>query len=119
MSSSSSSSSTNDQTPSLIGGHAQYVKGAAEVCLSPPPEHPPSDMELTTTGHQSAIGAVAGETWTQSGEQDKRAGIDAMKQAAATRDPGQTGFGRVEEVAGKAAGCEGMEREGAQSKTTE
>ncbi|KAF2770844.1 hypothetical protein EJ03DRAFT_326177 [Teratosphaeria nubilosa] len=87
--------SSNEQNPSLIGGHAQYVKGAAE----------------------SAIGAVAGETWTKSGEQDKQAGIDVMKQASANRDPNHSGFGKVEEMAGKATGCEGMEKEGAQSKT--
>jgi len=38
-----------------------------------------------------------------------------MKAASANRDPQQQGFGKVEELAGKAAGCEGMEKEGAQS----
>lgn len=39
-----------------------------------------------------------------------------MKQASANRDPNQDGYGKVEEMAGKAAGCEGMEKEGAESK---
>lgn len=56
------------------------------------------------------------EDWKSSAESDKQAGIDAMKQASANRDPNQTGFGKVEEMAGKATGCEGMEKEGEQSK---
>jgi len=56
------------------------------------------------------------QSWGSSGEQDKAAGIDAMKQASANRDPQQSGFGKVEEVAGRMTGCEGMENEGAQSK---
>ena len=39
-----------------------------------------------------------------------------MKQASANRDPQQSGYGKVEQMAGKAVGCEGMEEEGAQSK---
>lgn len=39
-----------------------------------------------------------------------------MKAASANRDPQQDGYGKVEEVAGKAVGCEGMENEGAESK---
>lgn len=39
-----------------------------------------------------------------------------MKAASANRDPQNSGFGKVEEVAGKAVGCEGMENEGAASK---
>ena len=42
-----------------------------------------------------------------------------MKAASANRDANRDGFGKVEEMAGKAAGCEGMEKEGAASKTTE
>ncbi|KAK5115954.1 hypothetical protein LTR62_000410 [Meristemomyces frigidus] len=89
--------SSNDQQSSLIGGHAQYVKGAAE----------------------GVVGSVTGaEAWKTSAEQDKSAGIDAMKQASANRDPQRDGFGSVEQMAGKAAGCEGMEKEGAESKTS-
>ncbi|KAK4543684.1 hypothetical protein LTR36_005329 [Oleoguttula mirabilis] len=80
---------------SLIGGHVQYVKGAAEA----------------------AIGSITGsQPWKTSAETDKSAGIDAMKQASANRDPSQSGFGKVEEMAGKMTGCEGMEKEGEQSK---
>lgn len=56
------------------------------------------------------------EEWKASGESDKQAGLDAMKAAGANRDPQQSGLGKVEEVAGKAVGCEGMEQEGAESK---
>lgn len=57
-----------------------------------------------------------GESWQSSAEQDKQAGINAMKAASANRDPQASGFGKVEEVAGKAVGCEGMESEGSASK---
>ncbi|TKA79388.1 hypothetical protein B0A55_02826 [Friedmanniomyces simplex] len=89
------SSNNQQQQPGLIGGHAQYVKGAAE----------------------GVIGNLTGaQAWTASAEQDKTAGIDAMKQASAQRDPATSGYGKVEEMAGKVARCEGMESEGAQSK---
>jgi uncharacterized protein YjbJ (UPF0337 family) len=39
-----------------------------------------------------------------------------MKAASENRDPNRDGFGKVEELAGKAAGCEGMEKEGEASK---
>ncbi|KXT11720.1 hypothetical protein AC579_6971 [Pseudocercospora musae] len=88
-------SSTTTGHPSLVGGHAQYVKGQAEA----------------------GIGAVTGsEAWKNSGASDKQEGIDAMKAASANRDPSQSGFGKAEEIAGKAVGCEGMEREGEESK---
>ncbi|KAF4556925.1 Hypothetical protein D9617_1g088070 [Elsinoe fawcettii] len=74
-------SSNQQQQPGLIGGHAQFVKGAAE-----------------------------------SGANDKQQGVDAMKVASAQRDSQQQGFGKVEELAGKAAGCEGMVEEGRESK---
>ncbi|KAK6443431.1 hypothetical protein LTR95_000258 [Oleoguttula sp. CCFEE 5521] len=91
------SSDSSSQQPSLIGGHAQYVKGAAE----------------------SVIGSVTGNTsWQSSAETDKSAGIEAMKTASANRDPAKDGYGKVEEIAGKVAGCEGMESEGAESKKT-
>jgi uncharacterized protein YjbJ (UPF0337 family) len=66
---------------------------------------------------QGLVGNVTGsEAWKASGEQDTKAGVDAMKQASANRDPQASGFGKAEELAGKAVGCEGMEKEGAQSK---
>lgn len=40
-----------------------------------------------------------------------------MKAASENRDPNRDGLGKAEELAGKAAGCEGMEKEGSQSKT--
>jgi outer membrane cobalamin receptor len=72
---------------------------------------------LTTPSSQSAIGAVTGsETWNVSASADKADGIDAMKAASENRDAQRDGYGKVEELAGKAAGCEGMEKEGAESK---
>lgn len=56
------------------------------------------------------------QEWKSSGEADKQAGVDGMKQASANRDPERSGYGKVEEVAGKVVGCDGMEEEGAQSK---
>lgn len=41
-----------------------------------------------------------------------------MKMANENRDASQ-GYGKAEELAGKATGCGGMEKEGAQSKTQE
>jgi hypothetical protein len=131
--------SDQQQQPSLIGGHAQYVKGAAEVSRSTKLSHPiplhfttqnPSSPPLTPTPHshhskpqltlrlKSAVGAVTGsEAWNVSAQSDKQDGIDAMKAASEQRDANRDGFGKVEELAGKAAGCEGMEKEGAESKT--
>lgn len=40
-----------------------------------------------------------------------------MKAAADGRDPTKSGFGAVEETAGKVVGCEGMKDEGAASKS--
>ena len=39
-----------------------------------------------------------------------------MKAAGENRDGQTQGFGKVEELAGKAVGCEGMEKEGVESK---
>ncbi|KAF3000246.1 hypothetical protein E8E13_007739 [Curvularia kusanoi] len=83
-----------EENPSLITSHAQYVKGAAE----------------------STIGSVTGnQSWATSGEQDKNQAIDAMKKASENRDT-SSGYGSVEETAGKLVGCEGMQKEGAESK---
>ncbi len=66
---------------------------------------------------QETIGSMTGsEEWRSSGEAEKQAGIDNMKAASANRDPQTSGLGKVEEMAGKAVGCEGMEQEGADSK---
>ncbi|KAG5943226.1 hypothetical protein E4U59_000529 [Claviceps monticola] len=87
-------SDSNPQEPSLLQGHVQYVKGVAEA----------------------TIGDVTGSNpWKSSGEQDKAAGISAMKEAGEKRDASTQGYGKAEELAGKFAGCEGMKQEGAES----
>eukprot|EP01103_Thecamoeba_quadrilineata_P021417 TRINITY_DN9843_c0_g1_i1.p1 TRINITY_DN9843_c0_g1~~TRINITY_DN9843_c0_g1_i1.p1 ORF type:complete len:107 (+),score=20.92 TRINITY_DN9843_c0_g1_i1:41-322(+) len=90
--------STNDQQnneqPGLIASHAEYVKGAAE----------------------SVIGSITGsQAWTESGEQAKAHAVESMKAASENRDQTQ-GYGKIEEIAGKVTGCQGMEKEGAASK---
>ncbi|TVY84668.1 hypothetical protein LSUE1_G000930 [Lachnellula suecica] len=86
---------SNNQ-PSMISGHATYAKGYAE----------------------ETIGNVTGsKEWQESGKKDAQAGIDEMKSASqnSTSEPAASGIGgKVEELAGKAAGCEGMEKEGAE-----
>ncbi|CAN9447757.1 unnamed protein product [Alternaria alternata] len=42
--------------------------------------------------------------------------VDATKAASANRDPNQQGMGGIEEKAGNLVGCEGMQKEGAESK---
>ncbi|KAK7420901.1 hypothetical protein QQX98_002465 [Neonectria punicea] len=79
--------------PGLIGSHYQYVKGAAEATVG-----------VLTNSH----------AWKASGEQDKAAGLAALKKVGEQRDEGQ-GYGKAEEVAGKITGCQGMVREGAAS----
>ena len=80
--------------PGLVASHAEYVKGAVE----------------------SAIGSTIGShAWSSSGEQDKAHAVASMKAAGATRDAGEQGYGKVEALAGKAVGCEGMRKEGEQS----
>ncbi|KAI1374552.1 hypothetical protein F4677DRAFT_447190 [Hypoxylon crocopeplum] len=91
-------SSGNNQQPSLVGGHAEYVKGAAE----------------------STIGGITGShAWTTSGEQAKAHAVDSMKAAGENRDPSSQGFGKVEQKLGQVTGCEGMAKEGAASKKPE
>jgi len=89
-------SGSRPRHPSLVGGHAQYIKAAVE----------------------GAIGNVTGsEAWEASAQRDRKEGIESMKAASAVRDPQQSGLGKAEELAGKVVGCEGMEKEGAQSKS--
>lgn len=89
-----SDQSNNTQQPGLVGAHVEYVKGVGE----------------------SAIGSITGShAWTTSGEQDKAHAQSAMKAASENRDPNQQGYGKAEELAGKAFGCEGMAKEGAAS----
>lgn len=69
---------------------------------------------------QSTIGSVTGShAWQSSGEQAKAHAAGVMKAASENRDPATQGYGKVEEVAGKVTGCEGMEKEGASSKKPE
>ncbi len=56
------------------------------------------------------------EDWKNTGVKEKQDAIDGMKAASQNRDPQTSGFGKVEEGMGKAVGCEGMEKEGAESK---
>ncbi|KAI0550218.1 hypothetical protein F4679DRAFT_583711 [Xylaria curta] len=87
-------SSNDNNQPSLIGGHVEYVKGATEL----------------------AIGNVTGsQAWKTSGEQAKAHAVDTMKSAGQQRDPSQ-GFGTAEQKLGQVTGCEGMVDEGAASK---
>ncbi|KAI0098961.1 hypothetical protein F4776DRAFT_669259 [Hypoxylon sp. NC0597] len=91
------SSQNNQKQPSLLGGHAEYIKGATE----------------------STIGSVTGsQAWTSSGEQAKAHAVDAMKAASENRDPSH-GFGKTEQKLGEITGCEGMVKEGAASKKPE
>lgn len=62
------------------------------------------------------VGQVTGlPSWKSSGQEDKTAAVDAMKKASEGRDTSK-GLGDVEEKAGNLVGCEGMQKEGAQSK---
>jgi len=80
--------------PGLVASHAQYVKGQAV----------------------DAVGSITGSTeWKESGHQQKQEAIENMKAASEGRDPKSDGYGKAEELAGKVAGCEGMEKEGAAS----
>lgn len=72
---------------------------------------------MTDSSLQEAVGSVTGsEAWSQSGSQQKAEAVDAMKAAGDARDPERSGFGHIEETAGKLTGCEGMKEEGAASK---
>lgn len=67
---------------------------------------------------QEQIGNLTGSAaWTDSGAEQKQAGMDEMKAAGEKRDqdPQNHGMGKTEEIAGKLTGCEGMEKEGAAS----
>ncbi|KAF2746529.1 hypothetical protein M011DRAFT_468628 [Sporormia fimetaria CBS 119925] len=90
----STNPSTNQQ-PGLVAGHAQYIKGAAEETIG----------NITNS-----------DAWKDSGAHDKQQAVDAMKHASEHRDPAQKGFGGVEEKAGHLVGCDGMAKEGAESK---
>ncbi|PBP23521.1 mismatched base pair and cruciform DNA recognition protein [Diplocarpon rosae] len=92
-SSNSNTSSSQGQNASMLAGHAQYAKGYVEE----------------TVGNLTGSAA-----WQESGKKDTEAGIEEMKAAGQQRaEPAPSSIGgRVEELAGKVAGCEGMEKEG-------
>lgn len=127
MSAPNQNQNVNENTPGLIASHAQYVKGAAEVRLtfhpSPFPLKPLTahsvqyEKEILKRHHQETIGNVTGsDAWKNSGVQDKEHAIGDMKAASAKRDATSQGLGGVEEKAGSLVGCEGMVKEGAESK---
>lgn len=106
--------------PGMIAGHAEYIKGAAEVCFFCPPVL--SALSITATNvdaaKQAAIGNITGShAWTTSGEQDKAHAKASLQKASEGRDPAASGYGSVEETAGKITGCEWMKKEGAASKS--
>lgn len=75
-------------------GHAQYALGAT----------------------QETVGNLTGaESWKESGQQNQSAGKQEMQAAGEARSD-STGYGKPEEVLGKAVGCEGMQEEGARTK---
>jgi len=94
MSTNSSSSNPPQNQPGMVAAHAEYIKGATE----------------------STIGNLTGShAWTSSGEQDKAHAKASLQAASQNRDPARDGYGKVEEMAGKLTGCEGMRQEGAAS----
>lgn len=62
------------------------------------------------------VGQATGlPAWKSSGQEDKTVAVDAMKKASENRDSSK-GMGGIEEKAGNLVGCEGMQKEGAESK---
>jgi len=119
------------QQPGLVAGHAEYIKGAAEVSTM---DHRALENRLRDRKQRwirdsrgqhaeiffpcptskSAIGGLTGSNaWVKSGEQDKAHAQASLKAATENRDPAKAGYGKVEEMAGKVTGCEGMRQEGA------
>ncbi|KAK3956610.1 hypothetical protein QBC32DRAFT_330472 [Pseudoneurospora amorphoporcata] len=116
------SSKPNQPQPGMIAGHAEYIKGAAEVRFRPsfPRSHCYPFPSLTTSRCllQAVIGNITGShAWTTSGEQDKAHAKASLQAATEGRDPAASGYGSVEETAGKLTGCEWMKKEGAASKS--
>ncbi|CZR64584.1 uncharacterized protein PAC_14482 [Phialocephala subalpina] len=87
-------SESNSNQASMLGGRAQYAKGYVEETIG---------------------NATGSKEWQQSGKKDTQEGISEMKAANQQRtgEPAASGIGgKIEQVAGQAAGCEGMEKEG-------
>tara|TARA_R110002003_G_scaffold30_3_gene1834 strand:+ start:36450 stop:36791 length:342 start_codon:yes stop_codon:yes gene_type:complete len=110
-------SANNQNQPGLVASHAQFMKGAAEVSQTDAQHCLGLLLPRPLTLLQETIGNVTGnQAWKASGVQDKEQAVDAMKAASANRDANQQGFGGIEEKAGSLVGCEGMQKEGAESK---
>lgn len=75
-------------------------------------------MKLRYSSPQSTIGTALGShAWTSSGEQAKARAVSDMRTAGEAREAaGSGGYGKAEALAGKAVGCEGMVKEGEESK---
>lgn len=113
------SSDNNNQQPGLVAGHAEYIKGAAEVRRLPF-QKVTSLRRQRLTCSQAAIGNITGShAWQSSGEQNKAHAASTMKAAGQQRDASAQGYGKAEETAGKVFGCDGMKAEGAASKAPE
>jgi len=79
---------------SLVGGHAKFVKGYVE---------------------ESVGGITGSKEWQESGKKLSSEGVEEMKAANANNksEPVASGVGgRIEQMAGSATGCTGMEEEG-------
>ncbi len=59
---------------------------------------------------------MSSHAWTSSGEQAKAHGVSVMQKAGEKRNAETQGYGQVEEIAGKAVGCDGMRKEGEASR---
>lgn len=82
---------SSNNNASLIGGHAQYAKGAVE----------------------EAIGNVTGsQNWKDSGAHDKQEATEKMR--AANQGPNDNSLisGNTEKKIGNAVGCQGMVNNG-------
>jgi uncharacterized protein YjbJ (UPF0337 family) len=92
----------------------RYVYSAASISLCA--VHYSALLADVCSPLKSAVGSATGShAWTSSGEQAKAHGMATMKAAGENRDPATQGYGKAEELAGKAVGCEGMRKEGEQS----
>ncbi|MCJ1251930.1 hypothetical protein MMC30_009168 [Trapelia coarctata] len=93
------SSETPDQnSASMLHGHAAYVAGAAKETIG----------NLTSS-----------PAWQKTGQDDKSSAVDEMRAAKAAQGGDVTRsetVGKIEETVGKGVGCEGMVEEGARSK---
>lgn len=78
---------------SLIGGHAQYVKGAVEETIG------------NLTGSQS---------WKDAGVHDKQEAVETMKSANEGPNDSSIISGTTEKKIGNVVGCQGMVHNGEQ-----